>query len=406
MSINTVQNQAVPVQASRVGATCRISAATLKRALTRIKPAVGTRSVIQALAGVRIYADADGGATVEANNWDTAARLTLDADTSSSPQFDTLINARELCAALKNAGKGAGVTLTIADAGLIADIAGARFVIRECKREDWPTVDFTPAGAPIVDSPGDMLEASIARAVTFASAEPTRPVLTGAFITSQDGGRIVCTDSYRLDVSPLAGVIGDVAVNVPARELALAVKNARKDDGRVIISPASDRAVIVERKAEAWRIRTIDGQFPNYGQLIPDENGEKTSTVHLPTSEALAIASGAANVLERNTPLRLTFNGDGDARESCTFTGQTPDGTAYAGTVHGVMVGQWRYGTDGEAGIPEPLEIGVNPQFFADMLKVQAGESVKVELLTPLKPFTIRDPDGAVHLLMPVRLNA
>lgn len=409
--------------AKRIGATCEIGAADLKRALTRIKPATSKRSALQTLSGVRIYRGAGGVAYIAATNLETAARLNL-TDANMSAGFDTLLGVRELAAALKGAGKDSRVTFTIDEGGRVSVAVGpASYSLRELRREDWPSIDFAPDGlAPIVEASGAELERAIARAAVFASADQTRPVLTGIYITGADGGRIVATDSYRLDVAPFAGIDPETALNIPAGALVLALKGAGKGKNPpavTILHAPLHRCVIVTRPGETWRSRIIDGQFPNYRQLIPDE-GDKTSTaIGVPLADMLAAASAGAAVIERNAPIRLTFHKDGDARERCEFSGYTPDGTEYAAHVDGLMVGQWRYGDGAElaakadtptatpfAGVDSStLEIGLNPTFLAETLGAQTGEVIGMSVISAIRPVVFRDTAGGVSLLMPIRLN-
>lgn len=386
----------------RIGEICEVPLAPLKRALTRVKGAMGTKTAVQALTGARIYSR-EGVAYVETTDMETAVRLVLDVQ-SIGDDFDTLLGVRELQAALKGADKAALVTLTIeehdngrgtATCRVAVKVGPASYSLRELRRVDFPALDFAP-GKPVVSLPGAELERAVKRAAVFASKDQTRPVLTAVYITAAEGGKIVATDSYKLDAAPLANVTAGTELKIPAAPLALALKGAAKIEADVSVTHRDSLAVI-ERPSEVWTTRVIDGHFPNYSQLLPEANGG-TTVVGLPITAMLAAAQGADAVLERNAPVRLMLHQNGPASERCELTGYTPDATEYAASVEDVMLSTWER--------DEPtLEVGLNPTFFSELLSVQSGEVVGVTLFSPLRPLTFRDSTGAISLLMPIRLN-
>lgn len=385
-----------PMPEPRIGATCTVPLATLKRALTRAKGAT-SRYHTSPFGGVRVYCGADGGAYVEATDGETAVCLSL-AVVDVSDAFDTLVSVRDLSRALKSAPKGAAVKFTVQDGARVSlyDSAGT-YSLSELRRADFPHLALAPLPVPVAESSGADLVAAVARAGKFASKDQTRPVLTGVFITSENGGRLVATDSYRLDVAPLAGIAQGTALNVPAAGLAHAIKGAEKRNAAPVVRiTTTDGApfVVIERPGELWRLRVINGQYPNYQQLLPEESAART-VIHIGAGGMGLAASGAATVIERNAPLRLTFKKDSDV---CALDGNTPDGTGYHAEVSTDGLSRWQYED-------ETLQIGVNPQFFADALSVQHGSSVPLAIIGPLKPMCLRDLAGGVTLLMPIRLN-
>lgn len=388
----------------RNGATCDIDTSALKRALTRIKPVTSTRTGRAALAGVRLFCGADGNAYLEATDLIVAGRLLL-PEAVIARGFDVLLPAREFQRALKDAAKGTRALLTIAakEREVTLKVGPVTHSLAESPRDDFPTLDLNPPSDVIVQSTGAALGKAVMRAAVFASKDKTRPVLTGVYITPRSGGRVVGCDSYRLDVAPLNGVQADAfgelgGFNVPAGSLVLALKGASKGNdatGPVTLSiTETGLLAIIDRPGECWTIRTIDGQYPNYSQLLPEES-PGLSRFTLPTAPFLAAVSGGASVLTGNAPIRLKFSKDDPEMR---VTGYVPGVTEYQTTVAGMTADQWGY--EGNA-----LEIGMNPGFLRDTLALQDGEKVTVDVSSPLRPVMFRDDSGAVSLIMSVRVN-
>jgi DNA polymerase-3 subunit beta len=130
--------------------------------------------------------------------------------------------------------------------------------------------------------------------------------------------------------------------------------------------------------------RRIDGQFPNYRQLLPEQFEHE---VVLPREETLEVVRRVSLMAQRNSPLRLRF-ADGEL----TVSAVTQD------------VGEAR------ESLPAPytadaLEIGFNAEFLRDGLESVASDSVKFKLISPLRPAVLEgESEDYVYLIMPIRL--
>jgi DNA polymerase-3 subunit beta len=130
--------------------------------------------------------------------------------------------------------------------------------------------------------------------------------------------------------------------------------------------------------------RRIDGQFPNYKQLLPETFEVELS---LPRVELLGVVRRAAVVAQRNTPLRLRF-ADGEL----TVAAQSQDYGETSETLPAAYSG-------------EPLEIGFNADFLREGLESIATETVELRLINPLRPGLLTAQDEAFwYLIMPIRL--
>ena len=154
-----------------------------------------------------------------------------------------------------------------------------------------------------------------------ASRDETRPVLTGILVSASDHElSMVATDSYRLSVKettleePLSEAF---EVNVPARALQeLARIAAHAGDAALSISVRQNQ-VIFELGGVVLSSRLIDGQFPNYRQLLPETFEHE---LRLAGAELTEVVRRISLLAQKNAPLRLSF-GPGEL----TISAQTPD---------------------------------------------------------------------------------
>src|SRR6185437_10519440 len=135
----------------------------------------------------------------------------------------------------------------------------------------------------------------------------------------------------------------DLEAIVPARAL---------DELRRVAAGADQVQVGVQENQVVFGIdgiwlttRRIDGQFPNYKQLLPEHFEHE---VRLPRDELLDVVRRTAVMAQRNAPLRLRF-----AEGELTVSAQTQDVGESRETLPVTFSG-------------EPLEIGFNPDFLRD----------------------------------------
>jgi len=173
-------------------------------------------------------------------------------------------------------------------------------------------------------------------------------------------------------------------VLVPGRalgELARVLAGAKE----VTLRLAADEAGF-EVGSTRLTTRLIDGQFPNYQQLIPSGYPNRLVV----SKDALLDAVRRVKLLAREaTPIRVALRADG-----VELTAITQD------------VGQAREELDAKYEGAE-MTVAFNPEFLIDGAEAIPGDEVVLETLDALKPATLRPTEGSgfLYLLMPVRVS-
>ncbi|HVM58319.1 MAG TPA: DNA polymerase III subunit beta [Gaiellaceae bacterium] len=261
----------------------------------------------------------------------------------------------------------------------------ASYTLNAFNPEDFPRLPDVEA-IPTFPVHRESLLETIARVARAASRDESRPVLTGILVQFSAAGTIVmaATDSYRLAVkeTPLEGTVPDLEAIVPGRALQELTRLAAAGD-EIEIGVHENQVLFVTDGI--WlTTRRIDGQFPNYRQLLP-ESFEHELT--LPRGELLDVVRRAAVMIQRSTPLQLRF-----AEGELTVVARTHE------------VGESRESMP-VAFAGDPLEIGFNADFLRDGLESIVGDDVRVKLISPLRPAVLQgDADDFTYLVMPIRL--
>jgi DNA polymerase-3 subunit beta len=355
--------------------------------LQTVTRAASTRSAVQALSGVQLQARG-GEIELRATDMEIGLRVPLDGEVVRD---GAVVLPARLLVDVVRALPGDSVSLELrASEQDVEIVAGsATFHIRTLRLEDFPPFP-EPEGDGRVDVPGPAFVETVLKVARSASRDETRPVLTGILVSASESDlRMVATDSYRLSVketkleSPLGGAF---EANVPARALQELTRIVQATDADTLSVSVRTNQVIFEAGGVVLSSRLIDGQFPNYRQLLPDAYEHELS---LSGTEITEVVRRISLLAQKNAPLRLAF-----AEGELTVSARTPD------------VGE------AQESLPvpfqgEPLEIGFNPEFLRDGLEAVESGDVLLKLISPLRPGLIEAADGSgfQYLLMPIRLN-
>jgi DNA polymerase-3 subunit beta len=263
------------------------------------------------------------------------------------------------------------------------------FHLRILRAEDFPALP-SPSPDSRVVLPAEAFVQTVSRVARSASRDETRPVLTGILMSASGTDlRMVATDSYRLSVKETeldSALDGSLEANVPARALQELVRVAQSAMADSIAVSVGQNQVIFELGDVVLSSRLIDGQFPNYRQLLPESVEHE---LRLASAELTDVVRRISLLAQKNAPLRLSFS-----EGALTVSAQTPDvgeaSEAIPVPFHG-----------------EPFEIGFNPEFLRDGLESVESEELVLKLISPLRPGLIESPDTGdfVYLIMPIRLN-
>ena len=354
--------------------------------LQTIARVASARSAIQALAGVQI--EAQGGAIeLRATDQELSIRVPLAGEVAAD---GTVVLPARLLLDVVRQLPGDSVSLEYRGQEQDVEIVGgsARFHLRTLRNEDFPPLP-EPAGDSGVSMPATEFVETIARVARAASRDETRPILTGVLVSADaDKLRMVATDSYRLSVKETAlpsKLAESFEANIPARALEELARLTGEETETIAVAVRENQAVFMVGDL-ALSTRLIEGQFPNFQQLLPDEFEHE---LRIPTEELLSTARRISLLAQKNAPLRLAF-----AEGELTISAQTPDVGEASESMPVPFAG-------------EPMEIGFNPEFLLAGLESAESDDVLLRLISPLRPGLIvsGDDSGFLYLIMPIRLN-
>jgi DNA polymerase-3 subunit beta len=228
---------------------------------------------------------------------------------------------------------------------------------------------------------------ALRQVVRAASTDEARPILTGVLLASEaDGLRLVATDSYRLAVRDIPGstvLAADQKVLVPGK--ALKELERLLTGGDQLTLRLGERDATFEVGDARLSTRLIEGEFPNYRQLIPSSQPNTLTVAREPLLEAIR----RVKILARDaTPVRLAMGSD-----HVRLTAITQD------------VGNAVEELDASLSGTE-MTVAFNPDYLASGVEAVASDEITLETQDALKPAVVRGVgvDDYLYLLMPVRV--
>ena len=235
----------------------------------------------------------------------------------------------------------------------------------------------------------------IARTSFAICPDDNRYGINGAHLERVDaeGGdlrvRMVATDGHRLAYCE-ASYVGELGIGprllLPRKAVAEIKKLSDDCDGDVEITFGENAALVEDGKARFY-FRLIDGEFPDYGPVIPKQPKRKAMV----RRDVFAAALKRVGLLaaDKTRPVRFTFSAD-----AVTISAQNSEIGEARETVPMELDG-------------ETLEVGFNVRYFNDVMSVIEDERVEVALGDSLSPVLMREPDcdDSIFVVMPMRLD-
>jgi DNA polymerase-3 subunit beta len=264
----------------------------------------------------------------------------------------------------------------------------SHFTVRTHPAGDFPRLPV-PSGETVT-LPVQGLTVALGQVTRAASSEDSRPILTGVLMAAEEGGlRLVATDSYRLAVRDLrgAGILAEgQRVLVPSRALNELTRLLSGSGAQVSLRLGPHDATFTVGPV-MLTTRLIEGEFPNYRQLIPSGYPNRLTV----SRDALLDAVRRVKLLARDatTPVRIALRPTG-----IDLTVITTDWGTASEDVDAKYEGA-------------EMTVAFNPNYLIEGVEAIATEEVALETLDALKPATLRPVEGDdyLYLLMPVRVS-
>lgn len=371
----------------------RIAKDELIRALSRVQGIVEKRSTNPIIANVLFEASSDG-MTVSAT--DTEVSLVGHYAIECIQPGRLTLGARQLYEIARLVPTDM-VSFRLPEGSFLMEISSgkAQFKVLGLSADDFPPIaDGGDTDGIEIDAAD--LKALVDKTLFSISGDDTRTGLNGAHVEATElaGGRTnlrkVSTDGHRLSLAgrPFQGSwTTGRSVLLPKKGLSELRKLVDVGDGPWRLS-VSDTQAVFSRGTTAFSMRLLEGDFPDYKQVIPGGWQRRIMVQRDHLSSALRRVSILAS--EKSHPVRFHINNG-----TLIITAKQPEAGEAREELEAQVEGQ-------------DLEIGFNARYFLDALNVMDTDTVAIEIGDSLSPCLVRPGDGEadeLFVVMPMRLE-
>ncbi len=330
---------------------------------------------------------------IMATDNEIAIRTKIDAVSDSSVSFTA--NGKKFSSILKELHSDE-LTIDIDDS-LVIDIKtkspdiNGHFRLIGTGTEDYPEIpEFNTEKSVEIEQ--SLLKEMLRKVIYAASHDTIKPVFNGVyFITETDRNlTIVATDSRRLSII--------------TRKLS---QDLKLDEGIIIpLKTVNEVFRLLELSGNCWfsyskkqcffKIgnteiisRIVDGQFPNYKQVIPKDH---VFEAFIDTKKLLE-AIRRAMIFTREPANKIVMHFSGS---TLTIEANTPD------------LGEAEEKVLIESNSKEAISIGINAQFLIETLKEIASDTIKCGITGQMSPVTIssENDDNYLAVIMPIQIKS
>ena len=362
----------------------------LVKGLYLVQGVVERRNTLPILANVLLEPAAEGIA-LTATDMEVGLRGTIPAEVKKKGAIT--LNARKLYEIAREV-PGEDVVLKAAQAGWVEVVSGrSKFKVVSLDAKDFPQLPLAaeaPQGITLRIATGTLRE-MIDKTLFAVSSDETRFNLSGVFVTSGEGDtvRMVATDGHRLAMVDrrVPGPRIERGVIMPRKGLVEARKLLDETDEPEISMIVSAKDVRLIMRSVSFFMRLVEGEFPDYRQVIPGASRTQARANRDDFLAALRRISLLASERSRGVKLHLE-------KGRLELSASNPDQGEASEDIEVAYGG-------------EPVTIGFNARYLIDVLGVHAeGEVVELGLTDEVGPGVLRgsqDPEYT-YVVMPMRL--
>lgn len=361
-----------------------IARTDLMEALSIVSKGRSGRSTLPILSGIYISAS-DNGLLFQSTDLEISVRHTAQADIEEAGK---MVVPGKIIYEIVRYLQDAKVTCSTEGEQFNIECMSSSFSLHTMDPNEFPAFpEFEPVDK--VSLPAKDITNMVKKVSKAVSKDETHVILTGIYLTIEDEDlSMVATDSYRLAISKLKveGHQGQFNLIVPGSTFDEICKLTSKEDQ--ISIGYTENQIMFEFGNSTFVTRKLEGNYPNYKQIIPKE---KTVTAVIDTKSFRDAVKRASIMAQEYMQIRLLISPDA---QQITISSKVADIGGAEEKVEAQIEG-------------EEILIGFNYQYVMDGLNSIDSEEVVFEANSPLKPGVIKavGGDDFFYLSMPVKLN-
>ena len=362
---------------------------TLLKALNSVIKGVASKTTNPILEGILIQTNEN---QVKLTTYDMELGIEYIIDSDVKEQGSTVVNAIMFSEIIRKL-PDSEIYITLNSNNLLEiECEGALYKLTTMNPDEFPELPKIEIENSI-DLEQNMLKNMIRKTIFAVSTEENRPIFTGCLFEVENNKlNVVAVDGFRLALRSiyLPVKVNDFKAVIPGKTLNEINKILLDSFDHVKIGIAKNQALFEMENCKIVT-RLLDGEFLNYNNAIPAqwETRIRVNKNNIQNCfERIILISSSSIEKEKKYPVKISIE-IGKVVISCT--NQTGDAKE-----------EIYVSTEGKN-----LEVGFNPRYFLDALKVIEDEEVYIEFGTNISPCVIRpvESDEYKYMILPIRMK-
>ncbi|MDP4180190.1 MAG: DNA polymerase III subunit beta [Bacillota bacterium] len=349
-----------------------------------VQKAVSAKSTLQILEGILLKAE--GNFKMTGNDLEIGIECCVEADIRSEGTI--VLNSKIF----------GDIVRRLPDSEVLLEVKENDKVIIECENSHFEIKGIPSAGFPEIQTidtensfkiKQNVIRDMIRQTIFAVGIDENRPTLTGIYIESNGSElNMVGIDGFRMALRRKVSLeeFNIIKVIVPGKTMNEIVKILQPTDDEIKII-SSKNHVLFDLGNVKVVSRLIDGEYLNYKSIIPEDIETKIITNKKDILGSLERASLISNE-DKKYPVKFSIEEEKIVLSSSTEIGAVRE--------------ELRIEMDGSK-----MEIGFNPRYFIEALKVIDDEKIKIVFTSEIGPCTIFpiSGDDYAYMILPVRIK-
>lgn len=356
--------------------------------LQAVQNVVSTRTTLPILSNVLLRADEE---TLQLTATDLDVTVTCTVEAQVHKTGSTTMPVKKLFGIVRELGQEE-VDVEADDKNVSSIRCGSSFFrINGLAAEEFPPMpEFSEDKKVVLDQ--ETVRSMMKKTSYAVSTDESRYVLNGIFLNLKDHKlTMVATDGRRL-------ALVDSEVDVPEQSQGEFIVPAKavnelnrllQETGTLEICYTENQASFKLKPEKGFPVvlstKLIEGNYPNYRQVIPGETKERVGLVREEFLHALKRAEIMTS--EKANSVKLTFS-----KNNLSITANSPD----VGEARESLAINYK---------GEDISIAFNPRYVIDPLNVLTDDEVFLELIDELSPGVLKVNGPFLYVVMPMRLS-
>lgn len=361
----------------------QITQSNLNKAMSLLSRVASSRTPLPILSNVLIKASKNN-LELSATNLEVA--ISHNANSKVDEEGAVTVPARLLHDFVAQLPKDLTIDLVFDQTKLYISAGSYSSHIQGASADDFPALPAVGKGVSVKLNP-QALKNALDKTMLAASSDETRPILGGVYFHTVEGVLFVAaTDGYRLAEAEVTKVSGDVSAVVPSSTLQDVLRMLQDDQTEEVMIQFDDAQFGVSVEGTTLVSRLVEGQYPEYKQLIPASSDIEATL----NRQELLTAAKLAALFARESGGSITLKAS-DTDKKLTVSSVAS------------QIGDNSSSIDSE--VTGSGEVVLNVRYLTDALNCFDGDSVNFRFSGAISPCVLSSEQqpGYQHIVMPLK---